>query len=123
MLQLDETFRTKEIFDNLFFYSYGFESKRFFCSFFVILTLGFGSVDPHIFANPDSGSKNVADPTDPDPKHCFFVPISELNIKSKLCAKCPPSNFTVLRIRILKILAFWIRIRKNMQIHGSGSKG
>ena len=32
---------------------------------------GSGSVDPHIFADPDSGSQNLADPTDPipDPKH------------------------------------------------------
>ena len=29
----------------------------------------------------------------------------------------------MLRIRIRKILASWIRIRKNMRIHGSGSKG
>ena len=29
---------------------------------------------------------------------------------------------TVLRIRIRKILVPWIRIRKNMRIHGSGSK-
>ena len=38
-----------------------------------IFPLGFGSVDPHIFADsdPDSGSKNLADPTDPDPKHCL----------------------------------------------------
>ena len=36
-----------------------------------ILPLGSGSVDPHIFADPDPGSKNLADPTDPDPKHCF----------------------------------------------------
>ena len=28
-------------------------------------------MDPHIFADPDPGSKNLADPTDPDPKHCF----------------------------------------------------
>ena len=31
-------------------------------------------MDPHIFANPDPdpGSQNLADPTDPDPdsKHC-----------------------------------------------------
>jgi len=26
-------------------------------------------VDPHIFADPDPGSQNLADPTDPDPKH------------------------------------------------------
>ena len=25
-------------------------------------------MDPHIFADPDSGSQNLADPTDPDPK-------------------------------------------------------
>ena len=30
---------------------------------------------------------------------------------------------SVLRIRIRKILASWIRIRKNMRRHGSGSKG
>ena len=38
----------------------------FFCSF-----VGSGSVDPHIFAdpNPDPGSQNLADPTDPNPKH------------------------------------------------------
>ena len=30
---------------------------------------GNGSVDPRIFAYPDPGSKNVADPIDPDPKH------------------------------------------------------
>ena len=26
-------------------------------------------LDPHIFADPDPGSQNVADPMDPDPKH------------------------------------------------------
>ena len=38
-----------------------------------ILALGSGSVDPHIFADPDPGSQNLADPTnpDPDPKHCL----------------------------------------------------
>jgi len=25
--------------------------------------------DPYIFADPDPGSQNLADPTDPDPKH------------------------------------------------------
>ena len=34
-----------------------------------ILPLGPGSGDPHIFADPDPGSQNLADPTDPDPKH------------------------------------------------------
>jgi len=33
--------------------------------------IGSGSVDPHIFENPDPdlGTKNLADPTDPNPKH------------------------------------------------------
>ena len=44
--------------------------KKLFLQFLVdILPLGSGSVDPHIFADPDPGSKNLADPTDPDPKH------------------------------------------------------
>ena len=36
-----------------------------------ILPLGSGSVDLHIFEDldPDPGSQNLADPTDPDPKH------------------------------------------------------
>ena len=34
------------------------------------LPLGSGFLDPHIFADPDPGSQNVADPTEPDPKHC-----------------------------------------------------
>ena len=38
------------------------------------MPLGSGSVDPHIFADPDPGSQNLADPTDPDPdpKHCML---------------------------------------------------
>ena len=50
---------------------------KFFLHFLVnILPLGSGSVDPHIFADPDPGSQNLADPTDPDPKHCYpSVPI------------------------------------------------
>jgi len=49
-----------------------FRSKKFFLQFlFDILPLGFGSVDLHIFADPDPGSQNVVDSTDldPDPKH------------------------------------------------------
>ena len=42
-----------------------------------ILPLGSGSVDPHIFADPDPdpNSRNIVDPTDPDPKHwlCIYV--------------------------------------------------
>ena len=35
-----------------------------------ILSLGFGSVDPHIFVDPDPdpGSQNLADLMDPDPE-------------------------------------------------------
>ena len=44
--------------------------KSFFLQFLVdILPLGFGSVEPHIFAALDPGSQNLADPTAPDPKH------------------------------------------------------
>ena len=28
---------------------------------------------PHIFADPDPGSQNLADTMDPDPKHCFLT--------------------------------------------------
>ena len=44
-------------------------AKSFFYSFIEILPLGSGSVDLQIFADLDFGSQNVADPTDPDPKH------------------------------------------------------
>ena len=30
-------------------------------------------MDPHIFSDPDPGSQNLADPTDPDPKHCCVI--------------------------------------------------
>ena len=43
-----------------------------FLQFLVNIWLhGSGSVDPHIFPDPDPGSQNLADPTDPDPKHWF----------------------------------------------------
>ena len=29
-------------------------------------------MDPHIFADPDPGSQNLADPMDPDPKQCIY---------------------------------------------------
>jgi len=44
-----------------------------------ILPLGSGSVDLHIFEDPDTGSLNLADPMDPDPKH-FIIQISGLII-------------------------------------------
>ena len=61
------------------FYNLSFFSKvqgwvlgvKFFLQFLVdFLPLGSGSVDPHIFPDPDPGSQNLADPTDPDSKHC-----------------------------------------------------
>jgi len=41
----------------------GFESNKFLVD---ILPLGSGSVDPHIFTDPDLGSQNLPDP---HPKH------------------------------------------------------
>ena len=43
-----------------------------------ILPFGPGSVDPHIFAEPDPGSQNLADPMDPDPKHWICASISKV---------------------------------------------
>ena len=78
MLKLYDPLRNQEIFIISFFNSSDlrFESKFFFFQFLVdILPLGSGSVDLHVFAVPDPnpGSQNIADPTDPDsdPKHCF----------------------------------------------------
>ena len=53
--------------------------KSFFMQFLVdILPFGPGSVDPHIFADPDLGSQNLGNPTYPDPKHCLKVKIKFL---------------------------------------------
>ena len=67
------TIQKWENFYNLSFFKssdLGFRSKKgFFLQFLVdILPPGSGSVDPHIFedADPDPGSQNPADPTDPD---------------------------------------------------------
>ena len=55
----------------------GFENKHFFLQFLVvILPLRSESMDLHIFVDldPDPGrSQNIADPTDPDPKHCIHI--------------------------------------------------
>ena len=72
MLKLDEPFRDQEVFIISLFSIVQFwvESKICLLQFLVdILPLGSGSVDPHNFADPDPGSQNLADPTDPDPKH------------------------------------------------------
>ena len=62
-----------------------------------ILPLGSGSVDPYIFAepDPDPGSQNLADPTDPDPdpKHCKKVKKNSL-----LHVKTKSFNETILNI-------------------------
>ena len=52
----------------------GFENKKVFLFYFLvdILHLGSGSMDLHIFADPDPRSQNLTDPTDPDSKHCFL---------------------------------------------------
>ena len=79
MLILDEPFRNQEIFIISLFsiaQTWGLRVNFFLLQFLVdILPLGSGSVDTHIFADPDPdpGSQNLADPTDPDPKHCCKV--------------------------------------------------
>ena len=73
MLNLDEPSRNQEILIISFFISsdLGVESKFFFQFFVDVLPLGSGSVDPHIFTDP--GNQNLADLTDPDPKHWFIL--------------------------------------------------
>ena len=51
-------------------------------------------MDPHIFADldPDPGSKNLADPTDPDPdpKHCYLYCrqiFDQFESESQLCRR------------------------------------
>ena len=41
----------------------------------------------HIFADPDPGSQNLADPTDPNPKHCLNVNHIKF-LPSLLSVKC-----------------------------------
>ena len=75
MLKLDEPFRNQDIFIICLFSKvqiWVLGAKKCFSQFLVdILPLGSGSMDLHIFADLDPGSQNLADPTDPDPKHCF----------------------------------------------------
>ena len=77
MLNLDEPFRNQEIFIISVFLivqTWVLRVKFIFLQFLVdILPLGSGSVDPHIFADLDPGSQNLADPTDPDSKHWFRI--------------------------------------------------
>ena len=73
--ELDEPIRTQETFIISLFsiVEIWVESKFFFLV--DILSFGSGSVDLHIFADLDPGSKNLPDLTDPDPKHCKFINI------------------------------------------------
>jgi len=72
MLEGDEPYRNQEFFYFSFFNSsdLGFESKKvfYFCTFWLL----FCPLDPgpHIFADPDPVSQNLAYPTDRNPKHC-----------------------------------------------------
>ena len=45
----------------------------YFFAYFYAKTwfLGSGYVDPESFVDPDPESQNLADPMDPDPKHCI----------------------------------------------------
>ena len=73
MLKLDEPFRNQEIFIislfsivQIWVLRVNFLLLQFLVDFLPLVS---GSVEPHIFADPDPGSQNLADPTDPDPKH------------------------------------------------------
>ena len=74
MLKLDEPFRNQEILLISLISKvqiWVFRVKFFLLQFlFDILPLGIGSVDTHIFADPDPGSQNFAESTDSDPNHC-----------------------------------------------------
>ena len=66
--------------------------KDFFLQFFVdILTLRSwsGSVDLHIFADPDPGSQNLADPTDTDAKQWFNRALPSLQGDSEVPRTIP----------------------------------
>ena len=65
MLKLDEPFRNQEIFIISFFQYFSFGLREFFFSSFWLI---FCPLDPHIFADPDQGNQNFADPTDPNSK-------------------------------------------------------
>ena len=65
MLKLNEPFRNQEIFIIsllLIVQIWGLRVNIFLQLLVDILPLGSGSVDPHIFADPDPGSQNHPDP-------------------------------------------------------------
>ena len=55
-------------FYNLHFYNFHFFNSLELTFLFSIWLI-FYPLDPHIVADPDPGSLNLADPTNPDPKH------------------------------------------------------
>ena len=68
MLRLKEQIRNLEIFIIfIFIISIFFNSLEL--TFLFSIWLIFYPLDPHIVADPDPGSLNLADPTNPDPKH------------------------------------------------------
>ena len=73
---------------SLFFqeFRFGLRKKKKFCSFWLFfLPIESGSVDPHIFADPDPISQNLADPTDPDSKHCYYYYQSTYSLSIMSC--------------------------------------
>ena len=72
MLKLVSTIQRSGNFHILSFFNkiWVLRVKSFVLPFLVdILFLGSRSVDPQLFADPDSGSQNLANPTNPDPKN------------------------------------------------------
>ena len=48
-------------------------------------------MDPHIFADPDPGSQNLADPPDPDPKNWLLVIMIKSDVLFLVSSSC--SNY------------------------------
>ena len=67
-----------------------------------ILPLGSGSLDPHIFADPDPGSQNLADPKDPDPKHWRLGYLKSLGTVFKITTRSAKGSGKISRIFISK---------------------
>ena len=79
MPELDELFRNQEFFIISLFSIVHTSVLRvqFFLQFlFDIFPLRAGFVKPHFFEDPNPGCQNLADPMDPDPKHCFKLNIA-----------------------------------------------
>ena len=82
---------------------------------FLVDILPLGSGDPHIYEDPDPGSQNLADPTDPDldPKHCLNVCITAVKYQHlPLTEELNVSRHLSVGNRVRSILEF-----KNMGIN------